>query len=122
MAKAPNGKRIDMSYDPPKGKFYKVEYIGGTVYYQGYINSDGTILQGQAISCDSYRVAPVLPDHDMTYVVDPWPREEAEAMPQYWYDETGCPHEDFATNWIPLTKFIPAQEDEIFIEYDMEDD
>ena len=114
MAKAPSeAQRVVIQYDPPKGKFYKVEYIGGTVYYRGYIDETGTILQGQAISCDSYRVAPVLPDHDMTYKVDPWSREEAEAMPQYWYDDMGNPHEDFATNWIPLTKFIPLTQKEI---------
>ena len=110
MAKAPRENRIDMSYVPPRGKFYKVQYTGGTVYYQGYTDPTGTILQGQAISCDSYRVAPILPDHDMTYTVDPVSREEADEITPY-YDYYGNLRDD---PWIPLTKFITAQEDEIF--------
>ena len=113
MAKAPKGGRIDMSYDPPKGNFYKVRYTGGTVYYRGYTDPTSTILQGQAIGCDSSLVAPALPYHDRTYTVDPVSREEAEDLRLYYDGEEI--HEDY---WIALTKFMPAQENEIFIEYD----
>ena len=87
-----------------------MKYTGGTVYYQGYTDPTSTILQGQAIGCDSSLVAPVLPDHDMTYTAVPLSREEVDEITPY-YDYYGNFHEDY---WLPLTKFIPAQEDEIF--------